>query len=79
MIRHLLNKPIAKLKERSQDFRLLAGAIENLKPITKTSEFGDCLEINVCPEDVRRYIQKPLSVKIRQLNDKTWRIWLVKN
>lgn len=79
MIRHLLNKPIAKLKERSQEFRLLAGAVQNLRPITKASKYGDCVEVNICPEDVRRYISSPFSVKIRQLGNRVWRIWLVRN
>lgn len=78
MIRHLLNKPVAGTKKRSKEFRLLAGAVQNLRPISKDSKFGDCLEVNICPEDIRKYIEYPFSAKIRQLGFKTWRIWLMK-
>lgn len=59
------------------DMHNLATCVLQLPRLSKTDKLGDCVEVDRYPEDVRKYIIYPLSVKIRQVGITKWRIWLI--
>jgi hypothetical protein len=58
------------------DMKVLAQSVLQLPKLKKNDKYGDCLEVDRYPADVRRYITYPLGVKIRQIGITKWRIWL---
>lgn len=55
----------------------LAQAVNELPALKADAKYGDCIQIDRYPEDVRRYIKQPFGVRIRQTGITTWRVWLV--